>query len=71
MLEIIGRRMSGPGKACAIQPVEARPRVFAEHPNKPLQRDWLLEVTAHRAMEPFDRAIDLRINYPSAPQDRI
>jgi DNA-binding response OmpR family regulator len=36
-------------------------RVFAEHPNKPLQRDWLLEVTAHREMEAFDRAIDLRI----------
>jgi len=36
-------------------------KVFAEHPNKPLQRDWLLEVTAHRDMEPFDRAIDLRI----------
>jgi DNA-binding response OmpR family regulator len=36
-------------------------RVFAEHPNRPLQRDWLLEVTAHREMEPFDRAIDLRI----------
>jgi DNA-binding response OmpR family regulator len=36
-------------------------RVFAEHPNKPLQRDWLLEVTAHREMEPFDHAIDLRI----------
>jgi DNA-binding response OmpR family regulator len=25
------------------------------------QRDWLLEVTAHREMEAFDRAIDLRI----------
>jgi two-component system phosphate regulon response regulator OmpR len=36
-------------------------KVFAEHPNKPLQRDWLLEVTAHRDMEAFDRAIDLRI----------
>src|SRR6476646_9258629 len=36
-------------------------KVFAEHPNRPLQRDWLLEVTAHREMEPFDRAIDLRI----------
>jgi hypothetical protein len=51
MLEIIGRRMSGPGKAGAIQPMEARRRVFAENPNKPLQRDWLLEVTAHRAMD--------------------
>src|SRR5262249_29587667 len=36
-------------------------KIFAEHPNKPLQRDWLLEVTAHRESEPFDRAIDLRI----------
>jgi two-component system phosphate regulon response regulator OmpR len=36
-------------------------KIFAEHPNKPLQRDWLLEVTAHRDMEPFDRAIDLRV----------
>ena len=36
-------------------------KLFAEHPNRPLQRDWLLEVTAHRDMEPFDRAIDLRI----------
>jgi DNA-binding response OmpR family regulator len=36
-------------------------KVFAEHPNKPLRRDWLLEVTAHREMEAFDRAIDLRI----------
>jgi DNA-binding response OmpR family regulator len=36
-------------------------KVFVENPNRPLQRDWLLEVTAHREMEPFDRAIDLRI----------
>ena len=35
--------------------------VFAKHPNRPLQRDWLLEVTAHREMDTFDRAIDLRI----------
>jgi len=36
-------------------------KVFAENPNRPLQRDWLLEVTAHREMEAFDRAIDLRV----------
>ena len=36
-------------------------KVFAENPNRPLMRDWLLEVTAHREMEAFDRAIDLRI----------
>jgi two-component system phosphate regulon response regulator OmpR len=36
-------------------------KVFAEHPNRPLNRDWLLEVVAHREMDSFDRAIDLRI----------
>lgn len=52
-------------------------KVFAENPNRPLIRDWLLEVTAHRDMEAFDRAIDLRVarlrrkievdpNHPSA-----
>jgi len=37
-------------------------KVFAQNPNRPLQRDWLLEITAHREAEAFDRAIDLRIN---------
>jgi len=36
-------------------------KVFAENPNKPLNRDWLLEAVAHRETEAFDRAIDLRI----------
>jgi DNA-binding response OmpR family regulator len=36
-------------------------RIFAENPNRPLMRDWLLEVTAHREADAFDRAIDLRI----------
>ena len=36
-------------------------KIFAEHPNRPLMRDWLLEVTSHRDMDAFDRAIDLRI----------
>src|SRR4051794_28947500 len=36
-------------------------RIFAENPNRPLMRDWLLEMTAHRDSDPFDRAIDLRI----------
>ena len=36
-------------------------RCFAENPNRPLNRDWLLEVTAHREMAAFDRSIDLRI----------
>jgi two-component system phosphate regulon response regulator OmpR len=36
-------------------------KIFAENPNRPLYRDWLLEATAHREVEAFDRAIDLRI----------
>ena len=36
-------------------------KLFAENPNRPLQRDWLLESAAHGEMEAFDRAIDLRI----------
>jgi len=36
-------------------------KVFAENPNRPLNRDWLLEVTSHREMGAFDRSIDLRI----------
>jgi two-component system phosphate regulon response regulator OmpR len=36
-------------------------KIFAENPNRPLLRDWLLEVTAHREAEAFDRAIDLRV----------
>ena len=36
-------------------------KVFAQNPNRPLMRDWLLEVTAHRNMGTFDRAIDLRV----------
>ena len=36
-------------------------KIFAENPNRPLSRDWLLETTCHRTRDPFDRSIDLRI----------
>jgi DNA-binding response OmpR family regulator len=36
-------------------------KIFSETPNRPLTRDWLLEVTAHREADAFDRAIDLRV----------
>ena len=36
-------------------------RLFVENPNRPLNRDWLLEATSHREADSFDRAIDLRI----------
>jgi DNA-binding response OmpR family regulator len=51
-------------------------KLFAENPNRTLARDWLLEATAHREAEAFDRAIDNRIGRlrrkiehdPSKPQ---
>lgn len=36
-------------------------KLFVENPNRTLARDWLLETTAHREAEAFDRAIDNRI----------
>jgi DNA-binding response OmpR family regulator len=36
-------------------------KLFAEHPNRPLNRDWLLESTIHREVEEVGRAIDLRV----------
>jgi len=36
-------------------------RAFAEHPNRVLNRDQLLEMAHNRGWEPFDRSIDIRI----------
>jgi hypothetical protein len=36
-------------------------KIFAENLNRPLMRGWVLEGTAHRRADEFDRAIDLPI----------
>ena len=36
-------------------------RTFAAHPHRPLERDWLMQVTSHRDRGAVDRAIDLRV----------
>jgi DNA-binding response OmpR family regulator len=36
-------------------------RIFAAHPHRPLERDWLMQVTSQRKRSPADRAIDLRV----------
>lgn len=36
-------------------------KLLAEHPNRPLAPDWLLEATSHREAEAFDRSIDLPV----------
>ena len=68
----IGRRVLDLERRVLIDPAEGNEerlaasefdllKIFAENPNRPLMRDWLLEVTAHREADAFDRAIDLRI----------
>ncbi len=36
-------------------------KAFAEHPNRVLSRDQLLDLAHHRDWDPFDRSIDIRI----------
>ena len=36
-------------------------KAFAEHPDKVLSRDQLLDLAHHRDWDPFDRSIDIRI----------
>ena len=35
--------------------------MFAEHPNRPLSRDQLLDFTQNREWDPNDRSIDIRV----------
>src|SRR6185503_3411844 len=37
-------------------------KLFADNPNRPLERNWILERIGHRESGSFDRAVDLRIN---------
>ena len=67
----------GSGEEIAITAMEyALLKVFAEHPNRVLNRDQLLELAHDRSWDPFDRSIDIRISRlrkkieadPSKPQ---
>src|SRR4029077_18154210 len=63
MLDLPKRQLLDPvGKDVALPSGEfdiLKP--FAENPNRPLSRDWLLETTSHRSRDPFDRSTALRI----------
>jgi DNA-binding response OmpR family regulator len=64
VLDLERRVLSDPANGCEDRLAASEfdlLKVFAENPNRPLVRDWLLEVTAHRDMEAFDRSIDLRV----------
>ena len=36
-------------------------KAFAEHPNRPLSRERILNLNQQRDWDPFDRSVDLRI----------
>ncbi|WP_395676713.1 response regulator [Inquilinus sp.] len=63
ILDLDARRLTTlDGDAIALAASEfALLKVFAQHPNRVLSRDRLLDLTSGREMEPFDRSIDLRI----------
>ena len=63
LLDLQSRRLTAlSGEEIALRSGEYELlKLFAENPNRPLSRDWLLETTSHREMEAFDRAIDIRI----------
>jgi two-component system phosphate regulon response regulator OmpR len=63
LLDLAARRMTAlSGEEVPLRAGEFELlKIFAENPNRPLSRDWLLETTSHREMEAFDRAIDIRI----------
>lgn len=50
------------GDICELSPGDCDLlEYFLENPDRPLNRDELLENTAHRDWEPFDRSIDVRV----------
>jgi two-component system phosphate regulon response regulator OmpR len=62
-LDLDGHKLFGPGgDEVAITAMEFDLlRAFAEHPNRVLSRDMLLDLAHNRDWEPFDRSIDIRI----------
>ncbi len=54
--------VDGSGAEISITSMEFDlPKAFAEHPNRVLTRDQLLDMAHNRGWEPFDRSIDIRI----------
>jgi DNA-binding response OmpR family regulator len=62
-LDRVARRLLAPdGSALPLTAMEYDLLdVFAQNPNRVLSRDRLLDLAHNRALEPFDRSIDIRI----------
>lgn len=62
-LDVAAHRLYGPdGDDIAVTAMEFDLlKAFAEHPNRVLSRDQLLDLAHNRGWEPFDRSIDIRV----------
>jgi DNA-binding response OmpR family regulator len=62
-LDLAQRRLFGPdGKDIAVTAAEFDLlALFASHPNRPLNRDQIMEQAHNRGWDVFDRSIDLRV----------
>ena len=63
-LDLASRTLKGPeGRGIAMSEMEfSLLKVFAEHPNRALDRDELAEMAYGRTWTPFDRSLDIRIS---------
>jgi DNA-binding response OmpR family regulator len=63
VLDLAAHRLSGQqGEEVAMTPLEFDLlKALAEHPNQPLSRERILNLTQKRDWDPFDRSVDLRI----------
>ena len=62
--DLINKRLTAPdGLPIGITDMEfALLKTFAEHPNRALSRDQLVELSYGRPWSPFDRSLDIRIS---------
>jgi two-component system OmpR family response regulator len=63
-LDLVARHLLGADEvAVALSSAEYRLlRVFLDHPQRPLSREQLLELTHGHDPEPFDRSIDILVS---------
>ena len=63
VLDVAGHRLTDEnGEEVAMSPLEFDLlKALAEHPNRPLSRERILNLSRQRDWDPFDRSVDLRI----------
>ncbi len=63
VLDLAAHRLTDEGgEEVAMSPLEFDLlKAFAEHPNRPLSRERILNLNQQRGWDPFDRSVDLRV----------